>query len=95
MAGTGFRYLPFRWTLPLRMLLWPLTKLRAPFSGLMRELMKIPYLWQKPLRLENSKLLHLLGREPYTPLDEAMRLTLIGLGCVGHQRLTCNTYVVI
>ncbi|PRC94699.1 NAD-dependent epimerase/dehydratase family protein [Solimicrobium silvestre] len=66
---------------PLRTLPWPLMKLLTPFSGLMRELMEMRYLWQKPLRLDNSKLLRVLGEEPHTPLDEAMRITLIGLGC--------------
>jgi nucleoside-diphosphate-sugar epimerase len=67
---------------PLRILPWPLLKILAPFSGFLRELMEMRYLWQKPLRLDNSKLLRVLGEEPHTPLDEAMRLTLVGLGCL-------------
>lgn len=67
---------------PLRVLPWSLMKLVAPFSGFMRELMEMRYLWQKPLRLDNRKLLRVLGEEPHTPLDEAMRQTLDSLGCM-------------
>jgi nucleoside-diphosphate-sugar epimerase len=66
----------------MRPLPWPLLRLLTPFSGFMRELLEMRYLWQKPLRLDNSKLVRVLGAEPHTPLDDAMRATLIGLGCL-------------
>jgi nucleoside-diphosphate-sugar epimerase len=39
------------------------------------------YLWREPLRLDNAKLVAVLGEEPHTPLDRAVRDTLRGLGC--------------
>jgi nucleoside-diphosphate-sugar epimerase len=35
-----------------------------------------------PLRMDNARLIALLGAEPHTPLDEAVETTLIGLGCL-------------
>jgi nucleoside-diphosphate-sugar epimerase len=40
------------------------------------------YLWREPLRLDNARLVAALGKEPHTPLDEAVRRTLVGLGCL-------------
>jgi hypothetical protein len=34
------------------------------------------------LRLDNTELRAFLGEEPHTPLDQALRVTLSGLGCV-------------
>ena len=50
-----------------------LVYLAAPFVPFMRELLEMRYLWQVPLRLDNSKLVSLLREEPHTPLDEAVR----------------------
>jgi len=44
------------------------------------------YLWQKPVRLRNARLVALLGSEPHTPLDAAVRATLEGLGCLHAPR---------
>jgi hypothetical protein len=40
------------------------------------------YLWREPLRMANAPLTAILGREPHTPLDEAVEATLLGLGCI-------------
>ena len=40
------------------------------------------YLWRNPLRMDNARLVLVLGREPHTPLDEAVEATLGGLGCL-------------
>jgi hypothetical protein len=32
--------------------------------------------------MDNARLAAVLGREPHTPLDEAVEATLIGLGCI-------------
>jgi nucleoside-diphosphate-sugar epimerase len=48
----------------------------------MRELLEMRYLWRQPLRLSNARLAAVLGREPHTPLDEAVEATLVGLGCL-------------
>lgn len=68
--------------LPVRRFPWALLGLAAPFVPLLRELREMRYLWQQPVRLHNDKLLALLGEEPHTPLDEAVRQTLLGLGCI-------------
>ena len=56
--------------------------LATPFSTTLREMIEMRYLWRVPLRLDNRKLLSLIGAEPHTPLDEAVRCSLEGLGCV-------------
>ncbi len=61
---------------------WPLVTLTAPFVPLFRELAEMRYLWRTPQRLDNRKLIALLGSEPHTPLDQAVRSTLAGLGCL-------------
>jgi nucleoside-diphosphate-sugar epimerase len=68
--------------LPIRALPWPAIYLAAPFVTMLREMLEMRYLWRKPLRLDNRKLIGLLGAEPHRPLDEAIRRTLIGLGCL-------------
>lgn len=69
--------------LPLRAFPWWLTNLAAPFVVLLRELREMRYLWREPLRLDNRRLVALLGKEPHTPLDLAVTTTLQGLGCLG------------
>jgi nucleoside-diphosphate-sugar epimerase len=62
--------------MPIRSMPWNLLRLIAPFSSFVRELLDIQYLWQFAIRLDNSKLLRLLGAEPHTPLDDAVRQSL-------------------
>ncbi|MEO2215699.1 NAD-dependent epimerase/dehydratase family protein [Chromobacterium vaccinii] len=61
---------------------WWLIRLIAPFNTTLREMMEMRYLWRKPVRMDNGKLLGVLGRERVTPLDEAVEATLKGLGCL-------------
>ena len=61
---------------------WWLTALVAPFMETLRELRKMRYLWKSPVQLDDRKLLAFLGGKPYTPIDEALRATLIGIGCL-------------
>jgi nucleoside-diphosphate-sugar epimerase len=70
----------------LHRLPWPLLGLASPFVPLLRELFEMRHLWREPLRLDNTRLLHLLGKEPRTPLDMAVRDTLAGLGCLAAPR---------
>jgi nucleoside-diphosphate-sugar epimerase len=56
--------------------------LAAPFSTMLREAIEMRYLWQRPIRLDNRKLTALIGAEPHTPLDEAVRTSLAALGCL-------------
>ena len=64
---------------------WLMTTL-APFVPTLRELREMRYLWRTPVRLDNQRLRALLGSEPHTPLDEAVRATLDGLGCMPKPR---------
>lgn len=59
---------------------WWLVALAAPFMATLREMREMRYLWQTPLSMDNARLLAVLGREPHTPLDEAVRATLAGMG---------------
>lgn len=68
--------------LPLRRMPWLLMRLAAPFVPLFRELHEMKYLWEQPVRMTNERLAAALACEPRTPLDEAVRATLIGLGCM-------------
>jgi nucleoside-diphosphate-sugar epimerase len=61
---------------------WQLITLASPFVTLFREMREMRYLWREPLRMDNSRLAAFLGAEPHTPLDEAVRATLLGLGCL-------------
>lgn len=62
---------------------WWLLVLAAPFVTLFRELKEMRYLWQRPLQLDNTRLVSFLGAEPHTLWAEAVRVTLTGLGCLG------------
>lgn len=72
-AGTvpKLRQFPW-WTLPLV----------APFNTTMREMIEMKPYWRHPLRLDNRELVAMLGEEPRTPVDLAMRKTLEALGCI-------------
>ena len=64
---------------------WWLMRIAAPFVTTVRELLKMRYLWQTPVQLDNTKLVAELGREPHTPWEQAVRETLVGLGCLEDQ----------
>jgi len=59
---------------------WPVVHALAPFNETAREMRELIYLWRRPLRLVDGKLWRFLGEVPTTPLDEALRTTLRGLG---------------
>jgi nucleoside-diphosphate-sugar epimerase len=61
---------------------WRLMRLASPFVPLFRELAEMRYLWNMPVRMDNRHLISVLGAEPHTPLDTAVRSTLLGLGCL-------------
>jgi nucleoside-diphosphate-sugar epimerase len=54
----------------------------SPLVTTFREMREMRYLWREPLRMDNTRLIAVLGREPHTPLDEAVEATLLGLGCI-------------
>jgi len=61
---------------------WWLLRLASPFVTTLREMMEMRYLWQRPVRMANDRLLQVLGREPHTPLDQAVEASLVGMGCL-------------
>lgn len=61
---------------------WWLTALAAPFSETLRELREMRYLWRQPVRMNNARLLSVIGAEPHTPWEEAVEATLAGMGCL-------------
>lgn len=64
---------------------WWMMHVLAPFGGFPREAAELAALWNHPVRLDNTRLVELLGAEPRTPLDAALRATLIDLGCLGQS----------
>ncbi|HEY0207919.1 NAD-dependent epimerase/dehydratase family protein [Acerihabitans sp.] len=66
----------------LRAFPWWLTSLLAPLAPTLRELREMRYLWRQPVRLDNRRLMAMLGSEPHTPLEQAVETTLMGLGCL-------------
>ncbi|MDJ1635772.1 SDR family NAD(P)-dependent oxidoreductase [Agrobacterium rhizogenes] len=61
---------------------WWVLPLAAPFVPLMKELREMRYLWSVPLQMRNDRLLAVLGEEPHTPIDAAMKASLMGIGCL-------------
>lgn len=72
--------------IPIKALPWWLVGLASPVVPLMRELWEMRYLWRVPMQLDNAKLVSVLGTEPHTPVDDAVRTSLIGLGCLPGDR---------
>jgi nucleoside-diphosphate-sugar epimerase len=67
---------------PVKSFPWWAMVLASPFVGFCREVLEMRYLWQKPLRLDNRRLTGFLGAEPHTPLEEALRHSLVRVGCL-------------
>jgi nucleoside-diphosphate-sugar epimerase len=70
---------------------WWVARIAALFDATMRELMEMRYLWQQPLRMGNARLLAILGKEPHTPLEDAVEAALAGLGCLPPAPAPKNT----
>ena len=69
---------------PERAFPWWLMRLLAPFGGFPREVVEIEPYWRHPVRLDNRRLVALIGEEPRTPFDTAIRTTLAALDCLDH-----------
>jgi nucleoside-diphosphate-sugar epimerase len=65
-----------------RRLPWLAIRLLSPVVPLFRELAEMRYLWTTPLHMGNARLRAMLGAEPHTPWDDAVRATLRGMGCL-------------
>ena len=70
-------------TIKIKSFVWPTVYLAAPFSPFMREVIEMLWLWRHPLRLDNTRLVSLIGTEPHTPLHDAVAAAL------GPRPLSC------
>lgn len=68
--------------IPVGKMPWLLMRLLSPVVPVFGELLEMRYLWKLPIRMNNARLKAVLGEEPHTPLDDAVRATLQGLGCL-------------
>jgi nucleoside-diphosphate-sugar epimerase len=68
--------------LPVHRFPWWAMSLVAPFGGFPREAAEIADVWRHPMRMDNTRLVELLGAEPRTPLDTAMHESLVAMGCM-------------
>jgi nucleoside-diphosphate-sugar epimerase len=66
--------------LAVRKLPWFAIQAASPFNETFREMLEMRYLWNRPVLMDNGKLLQLLGAEPRTPLPDALRTALTGQG---------------
>ncbi|MFI5445162.1 NAD-dependent epimerase/dehydratase family protein [Polaromonas sp. UC242_47] len=66
---------------------WRLVRLASPFVLTFCELLEMRYLWRQEVRMDNRRLIDFLGHEPHTPLDDAVKATLTGIGCLTHPIL--------
>ena len=71
--------------LKVRSMPWWLLRVLAPFAVLPRELLEMRYNWDESFELDNTRLLGFIGGETRTPLDQALRETLEGLGCIERE----------
>ena len=69
-------------SIPVRGFPWWLVHGLAPVVRLFRELAEMHYLWRTPLRLDNTRLVSLIGAEPRTPIDKALPAALTAIGCL-------------
>jgi nucleoside-diphosphate-sugar epimerase len=61
---------------------WWLLRLASPFVATARELLEMRYLWRQPVQMRNDRLIASLGFEPHMPLQDAVDVTLVDLGCL-------------
>ena len=65
-----------RLEVPIKPFPWGTLWLGAPFVPFLREALEMTWLWKKSLTLDNGKLRRLIGDEPHTPLDDAVKAAL-------------------
>ena len=66
---------------------WIAIKAMSPFNETMREMLEMRYLWERPVLLDNAKLVARLGEEPHTPIVEALRSALVGMDALPRPTL--------
>ncbi len=65
-----------RASVPIKPFPWITIWLGAPFVPFLREALEMTWLWRKSLTLDNRHLRELIGDEPHTPLDDAVKAAL-------------------
>jgi nucleoside-diphosphate-sugar epimerase len=73
--------------LPVRRLPWFVLIAISPFNEMLREMLEMKYLWDRPVLLDNSRLVVKLGAEPRTALPVAMQAALAGMGSLPAEGL--------
>lgn len=68
--------------LPVWKFPWWLMYGLAPFGGLPYEIAEIAHYWRHPMRLDNARLVQLIGPEPHTALDAAIQNSLVERSCL-------------
>ncbi len=76
VAGRKLKIARFPW--------WAMHML-APFGGFPREVSEIAPVWSHPMRLDNARLVALLGAEPRTDPDIAIRNALAAIDALPHS----------
>lgn len=61
---------------------WWLLQLAAPFGGFPKEAIEVRPYWRHPMRMDNERLVALLGAEPHTPIGEAVATALHDMRCL-------------
>lgn len=67
---------------PIRRFPWWLLHMLAPFGGFPREASEIAQYWRHPVRLDNTRLLQLIGTEPRTEPNRTLWDSLADMGCL-------------
>lgn len=62
---------------------WTMMKIGGLFNPMVREVIKMRYLWNIPHSLDNSRLEALIGQEPMTPLQDALKQSVEDLKLLG------------
>ena len=80
-------WLPDAGALRVGQLPWPLLRVMGLVAPTFAALADMRYLWRTPHRLDNTRLRALIGDEPHTPFDQAVRQALVDLGLVSTRSI--------
>lgn len=61
---------------------WWLMHVLAPFGGFPREASELAPYWRHPVKLDNTRLVDLIGPEPHTALETALRTSFADMHCL-------------
>jgi nucleoside-diphosphate-sugar epimerase len=79
-------WLPSGGALRVSRMPWPLLRMAGLFMPTLAALADMRYLWRTPHQLHNQRLCALIGDEPRTPFDDAVRQSLGDLGLLARTR---------